>query len=181
MKRIIAAAALAAFMAAGSIANAAVVVFQTNAVPSAQNKVQTADIAVNQFVTATEILLPADTGEFTFTALERLNVSSISLAGTGIGAANLGAVRFGFTDSKTSSFGVNGTVTSFPGGSSSATAFLPGGTMDAGDVFTIFWSGGLTSPVGVTASFFTTPVPVPAALPLLVGGLAALALVRRKA
>lgn len=168
-------------MAAGSVANAAVVVFQTNAVPTAANKITASDIAVNQFVTATEILLPADTAEFVFTALESLVVSSISLSGSGVGASNLSMVRFGFTDSRTSSFGTDGTVTAFPGGTASATAFLPGGILNAGEKFTVYWSGGLTSPVGVTASFFTTAIPVPAALPLMVGGLAALAMVRRKA
>lgn len=180
MKRIIVAAAFAALMTAGSVANAAIVVFNQNALPTAANKVTTADITVGDIVVANEILFPADTAQFTFTALKDLKVSTISLSGVGVGANNVGAVKFGFTDLNFLTFGINGTVVPFPGGVASAFASLPGGTLKKNDFFTIFWAGGLNNPVGVGASFFTTAIPVPAALPLLIGGIAALGLVARK-
>jgi len=179
MKHILAAAALAALMTAGSVANAAIVVFQANAAPVAANKVSNADISIGDFVVATEILAPGDTAEFVFTALEKLRVSTISLSGSGVGKTNLGFVRFGFTDALGQSFMTDGSV-AVTNGSAAATAFLPGGVLNKDDVLTIFWGGPLTSPAGVTASFVTTAVPIPAALPLLLGGIAALGVASRR-
>ena len=50
----------------------------------------------------------------------------------------------------------------------------------AGDTLTIYWENGNVGQVPVTFSFNTTAVPLPAALPLLAGGIAALGIARRR-
>jgi hypothetical protein len=178
MNKFLKATAVVASIFAANAASAAVVVFGGGPVPAATNKVQNADITAGVSVTATEILNPGDSAEFIFTALENLRVNTISLAGTGSNSGlDLADVTFGFTKPALDSFSlINNTGTA-----ASALDFLPGLTMAAGDSFTIFWEDGVAFPVGLTASFTTTAVPVPAALPLMVGALGLLGVARRRA
>lgn len=180
MKNILKAAFFAATMVASSAASAAVVVYtSTPAAPVGAASITAVDLAGDEFVTVTEVLAPGDTAQFTFTALADLTVSNIAIAGTGNnGGIDLGNVEFGFTSATTQVFS---SITTF-GSTASAIAVLGGFSMIAGDVFTIFWEDGVSAPVGLTASFSTTTtaVPVPAALPMLAGGLALLGMARRK-
>jgi hypothetical protein len=178
MDKLFKAALVAAGLAAGSTASAAVVVYTPTAVtPSGATLTVSADISVGQFVSAAEVLVPGDDAAFTFTALERLRVSTIALSGSGNnGGSDLANVEFGLTAATTGTFT---SITSF-GSSASAIASLPGFDMLAGESFTIFWEDGVSAPVALTASFSTTAVPVPAALPLMIGGIAALGAVARK-
>lgn len=178
MGNILKAALVAAGLIAGTSASAAVVVYTPTAVaPSGATLVTTVDISVGEFITAVEILVPGDKAEFTFTALEALRVSTIALSGTdNSGGLDLGNVEFGFTAATTDTFA---NITSF-GATGAAFDFLGGFDMAAGDAFTIFWEDGISAPVGLTASFQTSEIPVPAALPLLLGGIAALGAVARK-
>lgn len=178
MNKFLKATAVVASLFAANAASAAVVVFGGGPVPAPTNKVQSADITAGVSVTATEILNPGDSAEFTFTALENLRVNTISLAGTGSNSGtDLADVTFGFTASPTDMFD---TITN-TGTAASALDFLPGMVLAAGDSFTIFWEDGVAFPVGLTASFTTTAVPVPAALPLMVGALGLLGVARRRA
>ncbi|MGS4947990.1 VPLPA-CTERM sorting domain-containing protein [Meridianimarinicoccus sp. RP-17] len=172
------AAVVAAGLIAGTSASAAVVVYTPTAVtPTGATLVTNVDLNVGQFITATEVLAPGDSAEFTFTALERLRVSTIALAGVDNNSGiDLGNVEFGFTSATTDSFS---TIVSF-GATGSAIDSLAGLTLEAGESFTIFWEDGLSAPVGLAASFRTTAIPVPAALPLMIGGIAALGAVSRK-
>lgn len=178
MNNILKAAFVAAGLVAGTSASAAIVVYSPTAVaPPPANLVTARDISVGNFISATEVLAPGDTAEFTFTALEALRVSTIALSGTGNnGGSDLGNVEFGLTSATTNTFS---TIISF-GKTASAFDSLPGLVLAAGDSFTIFWEDGIAAPVALTASFSTTAVPVPAALPLMIGGIAALGAVARK-
>jgi hypothetical protein len=180
MTNIVKFALTAAAIAFGSTASAAVVIFTPAAGPSPSAPppiVESFDLTGGQLVTAAEVLLPDQTASYTFKALNSLTVSDIAFGGTGNNAgADLGSVTFGLTSPPTNSFSsivVSGT-------SSAGTSFLPGFTVAGGDSFTIFYADGISAPVSVDFSFSTTPVPVPAALPLLIGGVAALGAVARK-
>lgn len=170
---------VAALIAASAASASTVIVGPGTPTPVSANKVSTADISIGNAVSVTETLLGTDTAEFTFTALERLRVSTIALAGTDANnGTELAKVRYA----------LNGTpVTPFPlivpnGQSASASGFIPSFNLDLGSSFTIFWDlvAPAGTPIGITASFNTTAVPVPAALPLLVGGVALLGAVARK-
>lgn len=178
MKNILKAAFVAATLVAGSAASAAVVVYtSTTTTPTPATSITTVDMNAGDFITVTEVLVPGDSAEFTFTALEALKVSNIALAGSGSnGGTDLANVEFGFTSATTQQFS---TIIDF-GGTAAGSATLGGFILGAGDSFTIYWEDGIIAPVGLTASFFTTAVPVPAALPMLAGGLALLGLARRK-
>lgn len=178
MGNILKAALVAAGLIAGTSASAAVVVYTPTAVAPVESTLVTeVNISAGEFITAVEVLAPGGSAEFTFTALERLRVSTIALAGTdNRGGLDLANVEFGFTAATTDTF-LN--VTSF-GPTGIAFDSLAGFEMEKDDVFTIFWEDGVSAPVGLSASFLTTAVPVPAALPLLLGGVAALGAVARK-
>jgi len=176
MKKLLAAATLAATLIVGSAASAAVVVWNPSSVtPAGALLITPVDIGVGEFVNVTEILTPGDTARFVFTALEALRIDGISVAATGE-INELQQTLFGFT------FPASIQFTNFFGTATSASAVgtLPGFSMAAGDMFTIFWRDGIVTPVGVSTFFQTTPIPVPAALPLLAGGIAALGLLRRR-
>lgn len=146
---------------------------------SAATVIQTITIGPGDFVTTVEILAPGDTAGFTYNASGPLTVSDIAVSGTGNnGGSDIGNVTFGFTDPPTTSFPV---VSVGPDGSSAfAGGTLPGVSLMSGESFSIFWSDGITAPVGVTASFTVAAIPVPAAMPLFLAGLGALGVVRQR-
>ena len=126
-------------------------------------------------VAVTQTLLPGDSYEYVFTFAKALKISDIVLSATGT-AANIANVEFGLTPATTMVFS-----TIVPTGAQAfGGASLPGGTFAKGSSFTIYWEDGIDAPVSITASFTTSAVPVPAALPLLAGALGALGLARRK-
>jgi hypothetical protein len=185
MNKILKAAFLAATLAVGTSASAAVVVFNAGGSVTVTPSTPIAtDISVGDFVIANESLDPLGTNTFTFTALEDLVVSTIALGGVGTNTGfDLAQVRFGFSATPTTPFS---TIVPNPD-TASANGTLPGLSLLAGSSFTIFWESvapAAGAPVGIQASFFTSeppPIPLPAALPLLAGGIALLGLVRRKA
>ena len=161
MKRFVTALATVASLSLASAASAAVVI-DDGSTPNPTNHIVTANIYAGVSVSLTQVLAKGDTAQYVYTALERLKFSDIALSGTdsksGTGFPVIG------------SFGSTG----FAGGS------LPGGIMQAGDTLTIYWSNGNVGQVPVTASFSTSDVPLPAALPLLAGAIAALGIARRR-
>jgi len=180
MRDIVQVGIVAAGLVMGTSASAAVVIYNPitdGPTPIGSTLVTSDDLVVGDTVTATEELLPGDKAEFTFTALEDLRVSRIALSGTdNRGGLDLANVEFGLTSATTDTFD---SIVSF-GLTGAAFDSLAGFTLDAGEAFTLFWEDGIEAPVGLTASFQTTAVPVPAALPLLLGGIAALGAVSRK-
>lgn len=180
MKHLLKIVAVSAALVVAGVANAStIVIVGGGSLPTNSNTVETADIPAAAFVTTTTTLGLGDTAEFTYKALQDLTVSSISIGATGSkNGVDLASLVFGFTNPPTTSL-LN---IQTQGGAASGTGFLPGFTMAANDTFTIFWDVTNTGPVGVSASFFTTavPIPVPAALPLLLGGIAALGIASRK-
>ena len=113
---------------------------------------------------------------YTFTALEALTVEGASFTSNGT-SASVASTSLAFD---------GGPITAFTpsGGSGAATGtfnFAPF-TMDAGDQFTFeIFSDSTAPPALLTAYFQTSIIPVPAALPLLGGGLLLLAGLRRRA
>lgn len=177
--------AAATLMVTSKAVAAAVVVTTTTSLPvSAATVLTEVDIAAGSFVSFAEVLVPGNDAELRFTALENLDVSDIALSGTGnSGGTDLGNVEFGLSLATMSGFS---TVTPF-GATAAATGSISGLSLEAGDIFSIFWDeDGILAPVSLTASFLTTdpaataPVPLPAAGLMLIGALGALGFVRRK-
>lgn len=140
-------------------------------------------VGVNQNYSFAEVIRPGDAIEFRFTALDDFKIASFSMSGTGTNAeADVRDIRFGLTEPASSFF----TTVSSVGVTAAGFGFLPGMSYAMGDVFSVFFTDGITNDVGLTLSFDTMPVapiPLPAAGlllgPVLLAGAAA-ALRRRK-
>lgn len=140
-------------------------------------------VAANQNYSFAEVIRPGDAIEFRFTALDDFKIISFSVSGTGTNAEDdVRDIRFGLVDPASQAF----TTVSSVGNSAAGFGFLPGMTYAMGDVFSVFFTDGITNDVGLTLSFDTAPVaavPLPAAGlllgPVLLAGAAA-ALRRRK-
>lgn len=140
-------------------------------------------IAANQNYSFAKVISPGDAIEFRFTALDDFKIVSFSVSGTGTNTEDdVRDIRFGLTEPTSNAF----TTVSSVGSSAAGFGFLPGMTYAMGDVFSVFFTDGITNDVGLTLSFDTTavaPIPLPAAGlllgPVLLAGAAA-ALRRRK-
>ncbi|WP_193142566.1 MULTISPECIES: hypothetical protein [unclassified Meridianimarinicoccus] len=181
MKAILRVTAVAAALLTANAASAAVVVYGAGPTPAAANAMVLTDISVGNTVNVADVLSPQDLDQFKFTALERLRVNTIALTATGT-RATVRAIEYGLTSSTTMSFLNDGQIFTFGPTSSIGVASLNGFIMNAGDMFSLYWSGANTqSPASINASFTTSEVPLPAALPLLAGALGLLGMARRKA
>ncbi|MEV8466547.1 hypothetical protein AB0T83_07095 [Fluviibacterium sp. DFM31] len=181
MKAILRGAAVAAALLTANAASAAVVVYGAGPTPAAVNALVMTDISVGDTVNVADVLSPGDLDEFKFTALERLRVNTIALSATS-SRATVRAIKFGLTSATTSSFLNDGQIFTFGPTSSVGVASLNGFVMNAGDMFSLYWTeSGATSAASINASFTTSEVPLPAALPLLAGALGLLGMARRKA
>lgn len=177
MNNILKSALLAAAVVAGSSASAAVVVYNpTSVTPSTANIKTEVPLSVDDTVSISETMLPGDTYQYEFTANSAMRISNIALSATGFSFADVSNVEFGFTAVTTGTYTVTDLGAIFAG-----VGFLPGFKIGAGEKFSIWWEDeGIVLPVTFGASFQTTAVPVPAALPLLIGGIAALGVASRK-
>ena len=179
MTRILRSSVFAAAVLAGSVASAGTVVFDPNEPqPQCANTILVSNLAPGLTVAVAEIWVPGGGCVFPmqFVATKALRISDIALSATGT-AANIGKVRFGLTPATMTTFS-----TIVPAGRQAfGGARLPGGTLARGDAFTIYWAETIDAPVSIAAAFATSAIPLPAALPLLVGALGALGLARRKA
>ena len=122
-----------------------------------------ANLVSGQLVNEASTLSPGDEIQYIYNVLEAFSISSIALSATSTFAGeDIAHVRFGYTSPGTT---VYTTITEV-GSSSFGGGFLPGLTVAAGDVFSAFFSDGITRPITVGLSFNTkaiTAVPLPAA------------------
>ena len=177
MSLVFSSSVFAAAVLVGSMVSAGTVLFDPDDGILVECWPTVSDLAPRLTVAATEILLPGCAGgPVFFVATKALRISDIALSATGT-AADISNVRFGLTPATLMGFTtIVSTGTQAFGG-----AVLPGNILGRGDVFTIiYWDEGIAAPVNTTASFTTSAVPVPAALPLLAGALGALGLACRK-
>jgi hypothetical protein len=144
--------AVAALLLLAPTANAATVTYNSN-------------LSVGSIVNEAQVILPGDELEFRYTALEDLSIVSFALSGTGTSSGgDVEDITFGFTSPGTNSFSSIVTV----GNTASGGGFLGGLSLMAGDVFSIFFSDGISNPVPLTLSFQTDP---PSAIPVPASGL----------
>lgn len=144
--------AVAALLLLAPTANAATVTYNSN-------------LSVGSIVNEAQVILPGEEVEFRYTALEDLKIVSFALSGTGNSeGGDIEDITFGFTSPGTNPFTTILTSgnTAFGGG------FLAGLSLMAGDVFSIFFSDGISNPVPITLSFQTDPLP---AIPVPASGL----------
>ncbi|WP_116134640.1 hypothetical protein [Tropicimonas sp. IMCC34043] len=147
---------------------AAVVLFVLPAAANAATVTFDRDLYAGQFVSEGSLLYPDASIEYRYTALEDLVISSFALSATGNSSGlDVNEIRFGFSLPGTDKF----TTSMVSGASSFGGAFLPGRSLTAGDVFSVFFDDGITNPVAVTLSFqpaaAPAPIPVPASAVLL--------------
>lgn len=140
---------VAALLLLAPTANAATVTYST-------------DLAVGSIINEAQVILPGEELEFQYTALEDLNIVSFSLSGTGNSmGGDVEDITFGFTSPGTNPF----TTIMLSGNTAFGGGFLDGFSLMAGEVFSIFFSDGITNPVPITLSFQADPplaIPVPA-------------------
>jgi len=133
------------------------------------------DIAADMEYPYTFIATGTDSQSFTFTALETLRVLGVSFTSNG-SAADVVKTAVSFEGGPLTSFSPVGT----PGASTGVQVFGAFG-LAAGESFTFLLDvADVERTALLTARFETTSIPVPAALPLLLGGIAALGVVSRK-
>ena len=134
---------------------------------------------------ATGLTNPGDLISFTYTANEDLRVLDfLSVTSNGFsGGTDLSLVEFGYTSAAAGNVTTSYSSISDNGGSSSAGAELAGFNLSAGDSFTFFFeydgAGALVTSHQLTFST-AAPVPLPAGGLLLIGGLGAFAVARKR-
>lgn len=129
-------------------------------------------------VTSSKSLAPGDTVQFRYEATERFSITGFVIAATGSNFSDLFDLRFDLTTPPGQSLdSIVALANNFTGNGSLSSLIL-----NKGQMFSLFFAADASNigPVGVTANFKTTVVPIPAALPLLLGGIAALGAVARK-
>lgn len=168
--------AVAAVLACAPLAaNAAIVQFFTpeTTIPAAAAPVNETIVANKDYpygVAGTG----TDSQLYTFTADGPVRVGNVTFTSNGA-SADVAKTGIAFD---------GGPITSFvPSGTGSATGVLDFNGFDLADgesfTFLINYMD-VTDPTLITANFRTSPVPVPAALPLMIGGIAALGVVKRR-
>jgi len=156
----------------------------TNA--SALTTAASVDIAANVVSNELEFLSPGDDVKFTYTALEELLITGISLSATAALEAfadPLATVQFGFAFPATEDFSMivpSGTTAAGLGNLEPADIPFSGASMVAGDMFDIFVSNNSAENVVMTVTVATAPVPLPASVLLMLAGLGALPIVSRR-
>jgi len=123
---------------------------------------------------------PGDDGVlFTFTILEDLRITGISVSGSGTnGGADIASTTFEIVNPNFGPAPFQQFTTSF--GVSGGSAVVPGLLYSAGSVFTVEFLEAAVNPISYTVSFPVSEVPVPAAGLLLLGALGGFAGLRRK-
>lgn len=144
------------------------------------------DLVKNTAYSIAQVILPNGDVEFAFTVKQPLKIAEFALTASTAGDTvteavdDLDHIRFGFTVPPVDQFST--LVPYF----NTAIGFgtLPGGSYARNDTFSIFVTDGIENPVGLTLSFQTAAIPVPAAglmlAPVLLAG-GVVALRRRKA
>ena len=133
---------------------------------------------------ATGVTAVGDMIAFTYTANEDLRVLDfLSVTSNGFsGGTDLALVDFGYTSAAIGDVTTSYSSISDNGGSSSAGAELGGFVLSAGDSFTFFfdYDAAGTNVTSHQLTFSTAAVPLPAGGLLLIGGLGALGVARKR-
>lgn len=176
------AVAIAAMMVVPSFATAAVfnplVISGSNSTfvpPAPANPINNVDITAPDTFFQTVVASGTGTVTYNFKALSPLIVSNLSFTTNGT-AANVAKTYISFNGGPDMFFTPFGTSAA-----STGSLFFSPFTMNTNDIFTyVYGFSGPNLPTLMTGQFSTTPIPVPAALPLLLGGIAALGVASRK-
>ncbi len=171
---------IAVLAVAPMTANAAVIYQLSNTgtsltmLPAAAAPVNTTIVAPETY-TESILAFGTDSFEYNYTALTALTVLGVSFTANGR-AADVAKVSLSFDGAPFASFVPVGNVNASTG------EFSFGGfSLGAGEKFSFTLNyNGVVAPVLANAFFQTAVIPVPAALPLMLGGIAALGAVARK-
>lgn len=172
--KMLAVAALALVPVAGSAAIVQIAGPGTPALPPAASPVNEPISAPVPYLFSF-IATGTDDKLFTLTADAPMIVNGIVFSSTG-SLANVNKTSFSFDGGAPVTFSGIGSPTF-----ANAFEFISPFSLASGEAFTFqLFANGLTSNTNLSVYFETTPIPVPAALPLLLAGVAALGVASRK-